>query len=73
MGERAWTHPLLTAASPPTASKASVSAPAYKLTGETGSYRFMAPEVFRHEQVREGGGRGGEALVKRASGLHLLR
>ncbi len=22
---------------------------AYKLTGETGSYRFMAPEVFRHE------------------------
>ncbi|KXZ55947.1 hypothetical protein GPECTOR_2g1498 [Gonium pectorale] len=21
----------------------------YKLTGETGSYRFMAPEVFRHE------------------------
>eukprot|EP00955_Chlamydomonas_euryale_P001485 17002-Chlamydomonas_euryale.AAC.1 len=25
-------------------------APSYKLTGETGSYRFMAPEVFRHEQ-----------------------
>ncbi|KAL6746387.1 protein kinase [Haematococcus lacustris] len=23
--------------------------PAYKLTGETGSYRYMAPEVFRHE------------------------
>uniref|UniRef100_A0A7S0VEK4 Protein kinase domain-containing protein n=1 Tax=Polytomella parva TaxID=51329 RepID=A0A7S0VEK4_9CHLO len=23
--------------------------PSYKLTGETGSYRFMAPEVFRHE------------------------
>lgn len=23
---------------------------AYKLTGETGSYRYMAPEVFRHEQ-----------------------
>jgi serine/threonine protein kinase len=22
---------------------------AYKLTGETGSYRYMAPEVFRHE------------------------
>eukprot|EP00798_Chlamydomonas_sp_ICE-L_P006021 gene6021-5329_t len=22
----------------------------YKLTGETGSYRYMAPEVFRHEQ-----------------------
>jgi serine/threonine protein kinase len=21
----------------------------YKLTGETGSYRYMAPEVFRHE------------------------
>jgi hypothetical protein len=21
--------------------------PAYKMTGETGSYRFMAPEVFR--------------------------
>lgn len=25
-------------------------APSYKLTGETGSYRYMAPEVFRHEQ-----------------------
>mmetsp|Transcript_18868 Transcript_18868/g.40627 ORF Transcript_18868/g.40627 Transcript_18868/m.40627 type:complete len:504 (+) Transcript_18868:214-1725(+) len=24
--------------------------PSYKLTGETGSYRYMAPEVFRHEQ-----------------------
>ncbi|KAF5831112.1 protein kinase [Dunaliella salina] len=23
--------------------------PAYKMTGETGSYRYMAPEVFRHE------------------------
>eukprot|EP00877_Chromochloris_zofingiensis_P001047 jgi/Chrzof1/10943/Cz05g18050.t1 len=23
--------------------------PSYKLTGETGSYRYMAPEVFRHE------------------------
>ena len=22
----------------------------FKLTGETGSYRYMAPEVFRHEQ-----------------------
>lgn len=21
----------------------------FKLTGETGSYRYMAPEVFRHE------------------------
>jgi serine/threonine protein kinase len=21
----------------------------YKMTGETGSYRYMAPEVFRHE------------------------
>ncbi len=21
----------------------------YKLTGETGSYRYMAPECFRHE------------------------
>lgn len=25
-------------------------APTYRLTGEKGSYRFMAPEVFRHEQ-----------------------
>uniref|UniRef100_A0A061RE69 Kinase-like protein n=1 Tax=Tetraselmis sp. GSL018 TaxID=582737 RepID=A0A061RE69_9CHLO len=23
--------------------------PSYKMTGETGSYRYMAPEVFRHE------------------------
>jgi len=23
--------------------------PAYEMTGETGSYRYMAPEVFRHE------------------------
>ncbi len=34
----------------PHKSSRSISAPAYKLTGETGSYRFMAPEVFRHEQ-----------------------
>lgn len=31
----------------------------YKLTGETGSYRYMAPEVFRHEpynlKVRKSG------------------
>eukprot|EP00775_Hariotina_reticulata_P001428 gene1428-1769_t len=25
------------------------ASPSYKLTGETGSYRYMAPEVFRHE------------------------
>ncbi|KAI8473279.1 MAG: protein kinase [Monoraphidium minutum] len=25
------------------------SGPSFKLTGETGSYRYMAPEVFRHE------------------------
>jgi hypothetical protein len=25
----------------------------YKMTGETGSYRFMAPEVFRHETYSE--------------------
>jgi len=25
----------------------------YRLTGETGSYRFMAPEVFRHEHYNE--------------------
>lgn len=25
----------------------------YKLTGETGSYRYMAPEVFRHENYNE--------------------
>jgi hypothetical protein len=23
------------------------------MTGETGSYRFMAPEVFRHEEYTE--------------------
>jgi serine/threonine protein kinase len=26
---------------------------AFVMTGETGSYRFMAPEVFRHEQYNE--------------------
>lgn len=26
------------------------AAPTYRLTGEKGSYRFMAPEVYRHEQ-----------------------
>lgn len=26
---------------------------AYKMTGETGSYRFMAPEVFKHEEYDE--------------------
>mmetsp|Transcript_40831 Transcript_40831/g.103449 ORF Transcript_40831/g.103449 Transcript_40831/m.103449 type:complete len:522 (+) Transcript_40831:168-1733(+) len=25
------------------------NAPSYQMTGETGSYRYMAPEVFRHE------------------------
>ena len=25
----------------------------YKMTGETGSYRYMAPEVFRHETYNE--------------------
>jgi len=25
----------------------------FKMTGETGTYRFMAPEVFRHEQYTE--------------------
>jgi ankyrin repeat protein/tRNA A-37 threonylcarbamoyl transferase component Bud32 len=25
----------------------------FKMTGETGSYRFMAPEVFKHEQYNE--------------------
>ena len=25
----------------------------FKMTGETGSYRFMAPEVFRHEEYNE--------------------
>ena len=25
----------------------------YKMTGETGSYRYMAPEVFRHEIYNE--------------------
>lgn len=25
----------------------------YKMTGETGSYRYMAPEVFRHESYNE--------------------
>ncbi len=25
----------------------------FRMTGETGSYRFMAPEVFRHEQYTE--------------------
>ncbi len=25
----------------------------YTMTGETGSYRFMAPEVFRHEPYSE--------------------
>ena len=25
----------------------------YVMTGETGSYRYMAPEVFRHEQYSE--------------------
>jgi len=26
---------------------------AFQMTGETGSYRFMAPEVFRHEEYSE--------------------
>lgn len=25
----------------------------YRLTGETGSYRYMAPEVFRHEPYNQ--------------------
>lgn len=25
----------------------------YKMTGETGSYRYMAPEVFKHENYNE--------------------
>ncbi|GIL70021.1 hypothetical protein Vretimale_3301 [Volvox reticuliferus] len=29
--------------------KNGTAATSYKLTGETGSYRYMAPEVFRHE------------------------
>jgi len=28
---------------------AAANAPSYQMTGETGSYRYMAPEVFRHE------------------------
>ncbi|KAF8063844.1 TRN1 [Scenedesmus sp. PABB004] len=35
------------AAAPPAGGKK--QAHSYKLTGETGSYRYMAPEVFRHE------------------------
>jgi serine/threonine protein kinase len=30
-------------------SKSNSKVHSYKLTGETGSYRYMAPEVFRHE------------------------
>ena len=43
--------------------RALASAPAYKLTGETGSYRFMAPEVFRHEQYNNKVDVYGEILI----------
>ena len=60
-------------ASPPPASESG----AYRLTGETGSYRYMAPEVFRHEPynatvgggVRRGGGRGGQNSTQKLSRL----
>mmetsp|Transcript_4252 Transcript_4252/g.11981 ORF Transcript_4252/g.11981 Transcript_4252/m.11981 type:complete len:445 (+) Transcript_4252:221-1555(+) len=33
----------------------SANGPSYNMTGETGSYRYMAPEVFRHEPYNRKG------------------
>jgi serine/threonine protein kinase len=40
-------HPGQTAATAPLAGAGS---PSYEMTGETGSYRYMAPEVFKHQR-----------------------
>jgi serine/threonine protein kinase len=31
--------------------KAAAAEEGFAMTGETGSYRYMAPEVFRHERL----------------------